>query len=96
MIATDATGTFTYTHNMKKDFLLFFKHLFSNEGGVSAKRVSGIFGWTMYCTVVALAAANTLSLTEVHKDVLETLAYCSVFLIIGGTVETIVSIIKRK
>lgn len=67
----------------------FVDKMISNNTEVSSKRVAGIFGWVLFCVVLVMSMLLKYEMTNIQGDLMSVLAYSSVALIAGGTVENV-------
>jgi len=65
------------------------KSLLSNNPNVSSKRVAGFGGWVIFCGIILGSFIFSLNINDKQESLMETLAYSSVVLIAGGTLETV-------
>lgn len=67
----------------------FVDKMISSNTEVSSKRVAGIFGWFLFCVVLVVSMLLKYEITDIQGDLMSVLAYSSVALIAGGTVENV-------
>jgi len=68
----------------------FLKDLFSNDEGVSSKRIAGIAGWLVFCLILISSFVFSFDISVQQSGLVSTLAYSSAALISGGAIDRII------